>query len=338
LTRERYEQIAVRDRRADGRFFTGVTSTGIVCRPSCPARTPKPGNVVFFDTYGQAVAAGFRPCKRCRPDALAEDVTAARRVAAAILFEAGASELSAAEAKAFRRVLGLTPAAFGRAARTERFRIALQSEGDVLAAVFAAGFASTSRAYDAAPASLGMTPAAYARGGADLVVRVGAAPCSLGFVGVAETDQGVCAVTFADTAEAALAAVRARLSRADLASLDGRQVFLDLVAAAVEEPGLARSIPVDVRQTAFAARVSAALRAIPPGETRTYRQVAEALSQPKAARAVARACAANPAALLIPCHRVIGSDGGLRGYAYGLERKAALLKREAALAKADDAD
>lgn len=325
-----------RDRAMDGRFVGAVTSTGIYCRPSCAARHPKRDNMRFFPDPAAARAAGFRACLRCRPDEVARDV---RAVAAALaLIEAAEAPLSLEQVAAhagyaphhfhrlFKRATGATPAAYARSLRAGRLAAALEGEESVTDAIYAAGYNAPSRAYADAARHMGMTPSAWKDGGRGVTIRHAVLPTALGAMLVAATDRGLVRISF-DEDEGEL---RRRFPHADI--VPGDDHFLALArraAALVDDPAHGdAALPVDVAGTAFQQAVWAALRAIPPGETRTYKQVAAAIGRPGAVRATGTACGDNVLAVLIPCHRVLRSDGGLGGYAYGLERKKALLGRE----------
>lgn len=325
-----------RDRAYDGRFVTGVLSTGIYCRPSCAARHPRRENVRFFAAPAQAEAAGLRACKRCSPKDVARDE---RAVLAAIAAIKGAEEppaladLAAATGyspthfqRVFTRQTGLSPAAYARALREERARIALSGEGSVTGAIYSAGYSAPSRFYDETKGRLGMTASAWADGGKGATIHWAVVDTSLGNMLVAATDKGVCRLSF-DEGEAAL---RTRFPKAEL--VQGGAAFEALLAeviASVEAPaGGFAHIPLDVKGTAFQEACWKALREIPAGETRTYAQIAAEAGNPRAVRAAGSANARNNVAVLIPCHRVIRTGGGLGGYAYGLAIKRELLKRE----------
>lgn len=324
-----------RDRTFDGRFVTGVHSTGIYCRPSCAARHPRRENVSFFASPEAARGAGLRPCLRCRPDEVSRDEQAVER-ALAILGEAEGSVPLDVLAKAtgysathfqrvFKRAVGLSPAAYTRALRSRRAAEALTECASVTEAVYAAGYGAPSRFYAASQERMGMEPSAWRNGGRGVTIRWAVVPTTLGTMLVAATDKGVCRLSFDEGREA----LERRFPHATLE--EGGAEFADLLAeviSAVEQPGDSRVIPLDVQGTAFQEAVWRELRRIPPGETRSYAQIAAAAGQPKAVRAAGSANGANNVAVLIPCHRVIRSDGTLGGYAYGLEIKRELLKRE----------
>lgn len=327
-----------RDRAADGRFVVAVRSTGIYCRPSCPARRPRRDGVDFFATGAQARQAGYRACKRCLPDDERRDrraVDAALRLIARREERLSLEELAGAVGYAphhfqrlFKRLVGVSPAAYGRQLRAGRLERALaQGEESMTGTIYEAGYGTASGAYRDAAERLGMTPRARRAGGAGERIRFAVTPTSLGPMLVAATDRGLCRISF-DEDEAAL---RAHFPQAEIVPPDAAFAALaERVVALVDDPARAAAadLPLDVRGTAFQQAVWAALRAIPPGETRSYTEIAAAAGRPKAVRAAGSACGDNALAVLIPCHRVLRGDGGLGGYAYGLERKKALLARE----------
>ena len=322
-----------RDRRADGRFVVAVRTTGIYCKPSCPARHPRRKNVRFLADGEAARAAGYRACLRCRPDAVARDDAAVAAALAALVD--GPLPLDALAARVgyaphhfhrlFKRATGVTPAAWARGRRAEAAATVLGQESNVTDAIYAAGYSGPSRFYADTGERLGMSPSAWARGGAGVTIRWTLAATSLGPLLIAATDKGLCRVSFDEDA-AALArrfpAATVQPGDAALAELAAR------VVAAVESPERDHRLPLDTQGTAFQEAVWRALRLIPAGETRTYAQLAAAAGNPKAVRAAGSACGANHLAVLIPCHRAQRADGSLGGYAYGLERKRALLDRE----------
>ncbi|MFC3174481.1 bifunctional transcriptional activator/DNA repair enzyme AdaA [Novosphingobium bradum] len=331
---EAWDAVRARDRAFDGRFVTGVLSTGIYCRPSCAARHPARANVRFFADGAAARAAGLRPCRRCLPDQVARDEEAVLAAVAAI--KAGArpvlGQLAAAAGysaghfqRLFTRATGLSPAAYARALAADRAAGALSCEARVTDAIYAAGYSGPSRFYAGAGSRLGMAPSAWNRGGEGVTIRWAVVPTSLGAMLVAATDKGVCRLAFDETGED----LARRFPRALLVvgGADFAQMLGEVVAA-VEVPGTGAAIPLDVRGTAFQEKVWQALRAIPPGETRSYAQLAAAAGHPAAVRAAGSANGANPVAVLIPCHRVIRANGDPGGYAWGEERKRELLERE----------
>lgn len=336
---ERWRIALAKDRRYDGVFVTGVHSTGIYCRPSCPARPPRRENVAFYATPADAETAGLRACLRCRPDqigrdeaAVAKAITMIRDAESSVSLEqlADATGYSPAHfQRLFKRAVGLSPAALARALRVERAREALSDGERVTDALYDAGFGAPSRFYAASAGRLGMTPSAWRDGGRGVTIRWAVVPTTLGAMLTAATDKGVCRLSFDETVED----LRGRFPHADL--VEGGAQFTELlgqVIAAVETPGDSQHIPIDVQGTAFQEAVWRELRRIPPGETRNYAQIAAAIGKPGAVRAAGSANAANAVAVLIPCHRVIRSDGSLGGYAYGADIKQALLRREGAFA------
>lgn len=338
-----WEAVVRRDPRADGRFVTAVVTTGVYCRPTCPARRPKRENVAFYPDPATAEQAGFRPCKRCRPDGLSPREEHAGRIARACRLIEEAEEPPplgrlAADVglsphhfhRLFKAALGVTPRAYAAARRADRVRDGLKGGAGVTEALYDAGFNSGGRFYEAAPALLGMTPAAYKGGGRGEAIRYAVEPCALGWVLVAATARGVCAIRLGDGPGALVDELRDRFPKAELHDAD--PAFGDLVGrvvAFVERPGRGLDLPLDIRGTAFQERVWRALRAIPTGETASYAEIARRVGSPAAVRAVAGACGANPVALAVPCHRVVRSGGGLGGYRWGTERKRELLRREA---------
>ncbi len=332
---EAWQAVLRRDRAFDGRFVTGVLSTGIYCRPSCPARHPHRANVRFFTNGDGARDAGLRPCLRCSPDDVSRDERAVLAAIAAIRAAEQSLALGGLAAdcgyspahfqRVFKRAVGLSPAAFARALRHERAQDALSAGERVTDAIYDAGFSTPSRFYAQAGERLGMMPSAWRDGGRGAIIRWAVVPTSLGPMLVAATDRGVCRLAFGE-GEADLAR---RFPAATL--IAGGEAFAGLltqVIAAVERPGDSRHIPLDVQGTAFQQAVWGQLQTIPPGETRSYAQIAAAAGSPGAVRAAGSANGANPVAVLVPCHRVIRSDGSHGGYAYGLEIKAELLRRE----------
>ncbi|MBU7581083.1 MAG: methylated-DNA--[protein]-cysteine S-methyltransferase [Porphyrobacter sp.] len=331
----RWQAMLAKDRRFDGAFVTGVHSTGIYCRPSCPARAPLRRNVRFYDTPQAAREAGLRPCKRCSPDTLSAEEACVLAAIAAIRENgvmtldqlAGLTGYTATHfQRLFKRTTGLSPAAYARACREQRAKDALSRGLRVTEAVAAAGYGGSEQFYAETKGRLGMKPSDWSRGGAGRLIHWAVLPTSLGPMLVAATDKGVCCLAFAQ-GEAELAA---RFPQAQLgpAGDDFRDLFAQGLAA-VEQPGPGNAaIPLDVHGTAFQSRVWEELRRIPHGQTRSYGELAAMLGNPKASRAVGGANGANNIAVLIPCHRVIAADGSLGGYAYGLEIKAELLRRE----------
>lgn len=333
---EAWQAVLERDRAFDGRFVTGVLTTGIYCRPSCAARHPARGNVRFFADGAAARAAGLRPCKRCSPDDVSRDERAVLAAVAAIKAAEQPLALAALAGEAgyspshfqrvFARHTGMSPAAYARALMAERAAQALSEEGSVTEAIYAAGYSGPSRFYEANEGRLGMTPSAWVNGGKGTAIHWAVVETTLGAMLVAATDKGVCRLSFNEGREA----LEARFPQAKL--IEGGTAFAALlrqVVDAVEAPGDFGHIPLDVKGTAFQEAVWRELRRIPPGETRTYAELAAAVGKPRAVRAAGSANGANNVAVLIPCHRVIRTGGGLGGYAYGLEIKRKLLEKEA---------
>ncbi|HZF46389.1 MAG TPA: methylated-DNA--[protein]-cysteine S-methyltransferase [Sphingomonadaceae bacterium] len=326
---------AERDRSQDGRFVVAVTSTGIYCRPSCPARRPLPENTLFYADEASAEAAGFRPCKRCKPDEAARDGQAVMAAIAAIRAAPTSPTLEQLGAltgyspthfqRVFKRLTGMSPASYTRALRDARAREALSGSGSVTAAIYDAGYEAPSRFYDGMKGRLGMAPSAWVKGGAGVTIRWAVVETTLAPMLVAATDKGVCRLSFHEDVEA----LRAIFPAAEL--IEGGEDFAALLAqvvAAVESPGTGGEIPLDVKGTAFQEAVWRELRKIPPGETQSYAEIAAAAGNPKAVRAAGGANGANNVAVLIPCHRVVRGDGSIGGYAYGTAIKEALLARE----------
>jgi AraC family transcriptional regulator of adaptative response/methylated-DNA-[protein]-cysteine methyltransferase len=340
----RWEAVQRRDRGADGAFWYSVRTTGVYCRPSCAARLPRRENVAFHGSPAAAEKAGFRPCRRCRPTeaALAERQAAAVAKACRLIERADEMPSLAVLAKAagmsrfhfhrvFKSVTGVTPKAYATAQRTRRVRDALTERGSVTAAIYDAGFNSSGRFYAAAPGVLGMTPRDFRAGGTGAAIRFAVGQCSLGAILVAATHKGICAITLGDDPDALVRDLEDRFPKAQL--IGGDKEFEQLVARVVglvETPGQDFDLPLDMRGTAFQQRVWQALRKIPAGTTATYTEIAKRIGRPRAVRAVAAACAGNPLAIAIPCHRVVRLDGDLAGYRWGVERKRALLAKEKA--------
>lgn len=326
---------AARDRAYDGRFVVAVRTTGIYCKPSCPARHPRRENVLFYADGAVARAAGYRACLRCKPDEIGRDRIAVARAVALIEAAEEAMSLDALAAavgyaphhfhRLFKRATGVTPAAYARGLKARAVAEALKQEANVTDAIYEAGYSAPSRFYEGGARRLGMSPSVWARGGAGVTIRWAVADTSLGPLLVAATDKGLCRVSF-DEDEAAL---RARFPKAEI--VPGGSALAELAArvvAQVESPERDQNLPLDVRGTAFQEAVWQALRQTPPGETRTYADLAAAAGNPRAVRAAGTACGANPVAVIVPCHRAQRSDGGIGGYAYGLDRKRVLRHRE----------
>jgi AraC family transcriptional regulator of adaptative response/methylated-DNA-[protein]-cysteine methyltransferase len=327
--------VLARDRSADGRFVTGVLTTGIYCRPSCAARHPKRENVRFFASGGEAAAAGLRPCLRCRPDEVPRE-SAALAEAFRLIGEAEAAPtLDALAARVgyspfhfhrlFKRATGVTPAAYARARRARSMSMSLETHGRVTDAIYESGYSGPARFYADAKDRLGMTPTRWRQGGRGETIAWATAQTSLGTMLLAATDRGICRLSF-DEGEAEL---RRRFPQARIEEGgEGMAQLLARAVAAVDSPERPHDLPLDVRGTAFQEAVWRELSRIPAGETLSYAALAARAGRPEAVRAAGTACGANPVAILIPCHRARRGDGSPAGYAYGLERKAALVERE----------
>jgi AraC family transcriptional regulator of adaptative response/methylated-DNA-[protein]-cysteine methyltransferase len=339
----RWAQLLARDSSADGRFFYSVETTGVYCKPSCAARAPRPEHVVFHSDGPTAERAGFRPCKRCRP--AGPSLEQERRAIVAELcrmIDDAESPPSLAELavhaglsphhlhRIFKAVTGTTPRAYAAERRAERLRVALEDGASVTEAIYSAGFGSSGRFYAASSRVLGMKASDYRGGGKNHRIRFAVGQCSLGAILVAASEQGVCAILLADAPEELIVDLEQRFPHAELVGGDAEfEGWVASVVGLVEAPGGSLALPLDLRGTLFQQRVWRALTQIPVGQTTTYTELAERIGTPAAVRAVARACAQNPLAVAIPCHRVVRKDGDLAGYRWGIERKRALLEREA---------
>jgi AraC family transcriptional regulator, regulatory protein of adaptative response / methylated-DNA-[protein]-cysteine methyltransferase len=340
---KRYWQATLhRDPRADGWFFFAVRSTHIYCRPSCPARRPLRRNTLFFRTPQDAEKEGFRPCQRCRPKQQNSSIALVQRVSAllastedeSLRLTSLSAQVNSSPAKlrrAFRRATGLSPKEFQQAFRLRRFKQMLRDGSSVTDALYACGFGSSSRLYERANAHLGMTPASYRKGGAGMEIKYTVANTSLGKVLMGATERGVSAVYLGENEKALVDELRKEYANAEIVrAADGHESWLKEIVRRVEGNAPSEELPLDVQATAFQRRVWQELQKIPRGTTRTYTQVAKSLGKPRSVRAVARACATNPVSIVVPCHRVIRTDGTLAGYRWGLSRKEKLLEREAA--------
>ncbi|HVV42747.1 MAG TPA: bifunctional DNA-binding transcriptional regulator/O6-methylguanine-DNA methyltransferase Ada [Nitrobacter sp.] len=340
---QRYAAIRRHDPAAEGAFFTCVKTTGIYCQPTCTARLPKRENVRFAATRAEAEALGFRACKRCRPDLPPAADRKATAVAAAVRLIEGSEEmpsladLAAASGmspfhfhRSFKAATGVTPRAYAAQRRSERVRGELVRRETVTEAIYGAGFNSNGRFYARSTEMLGMTPKRFRAGGAGETIRFALGQCSLGGLLVAATEKGIASIMLGDDPDALLRELQDRFPKARLVGGDAAfEQWVAKVVGLVEAPQVGLDLPLDIRGTAFQQRVWEALRKIPAGSTATYAEIAEAIGAPKAVRAVAQACGANPVAVAIPCHRVVRSDGALSGYHWGVARKRALLDREA---------
>jgi AraC family transcriptional regulator, regulatory protein of adaptative response / methylated-DNA-[protein]-cysteine methyltransferase len=338
----RWGAVVARDRACDGAFYYSVKTTGVYCRPSCGARLARPQNVRFHATCAEAEHAGFRPCKRCKPDQKPLIEQHAAKVADICrLIEAAETAPSLPQLaeraglsvyhfhRVFKSATGLTPKAYAAAERAQRVRKELGRGESVTAAIFDAGYNSNGRFYEKSSEVLGMTPSRFRAGGANTAIRFAIGECTLGSILVAASERGVCAILLGDDPDALARDLQDRFPRADL--IGGDRAFERLVARVVgfiEAPRLGLDLPLDVRGTAFQQRVWQALGKIPVGKTASYTEIAKRMGAPRAVRAVAQACAANPLAVAIPCHRVVRNDGALSGYRWGVARKRALLERE----------
>jgi len=337
----RWAAVSRRDKAADGAFFYSVRTTGVYCRPSCAARLPRRENVAFHTSREAAERAGFRPCRRCRPDE-APGAQQAEAVARACRLIESADEPPTLEQLAeaaglspyhfhrvFKAATGLTPRAYAAAHRNRKVRDELPRSASVTEAIYGAGFGSNGRFYASAGEVLGMAPQAFRSGGRGTTIRFAVGQCSLGAILVAATGKGLCAILMDDEPDALVRDLQDRFPHAELVGGDADfERWVAQVVGFVEAPQLGLDLPLDVRGTAFQQRVWQALREIPPGSTASYAEIAERIGQPQAVRAVAQACAANALAVAIPCHRVVRRDGGLSGYRWGVERKRTLLERE----------
>jgi AraC family transcriptional regulator of adaptative response/methylated-DNA-[protein]-cysteine methyltransferase len=338
----RWAAVRARDPAADGSFYYSVRTTGVYCRPSCKSRPARRENVRFHATRKDAEEAGFRPCKRCRPDRPSQAERQAAVVAAACRRIENSetvptlTELAADTGwspgyfqRLFKAVAGVTPKEYAAALRAGRVRAGLERGHAVTDAIVAAGYGSGSRFYETANQRLGMTPSRYRAGGLGVAIRFAIAESTLGSVLVAATDRGICAIMLGDDGRTLARELKARFPHATVSEGDRRFAQLvGRVVSLVEKPGVTVELPLDIRGTAFQQRVWKTLRDIPVGATASYAEIATRIGSPGAARAVAGACAANPLAVVIPCHRVVRSDGSLSGYRWGVERKRTLLARE----------
>jgi AraC family transcriptional regulator, regulatory protein of adaptative response / methylated-DNA-[protein]-cysteine methyltransferase len=340
----RWVRVLARDRTADGKFWYSVVTTGVYCRPSCPSRTANPKNVQLHDTLADAKATGFRPCKRCHPDGLSIDAENAALVARACrLIEQSEEEPSLnmlAEVvgrsasyfhRSFKTVTGLTPKVYAAAHRASKVRNGLASGSSVTEAIYDAGYNSSGRFYEKSTDMLGMTPTQFKAGGANEEIRFALGQTSLGAILVASSKRGVASILLGNDPDALLRQLQDRFPKAKLIGADrDYEALVARVVGFIEAPQIGLNLPLDVRGTAFQRRVWQALQEIPVGQTASYAEIAQRIGSPKAIRAVAGACAANNLAVVIPCHRVVRNDGALSGYAWGVERKKALLDREGA--------
>ena len=341
----RWAAVRQRDAGADGVFWYSVRSTGVYCRPSCGARPALRKNVAFHDSREAAEQAGFRPCMRCKPEQppLAERQAAIVAQACRLIDEADAETALDLDSLAtavgvsrfhfhrmFKAVTGITPKAYANAQRARRMQAGLAQQATVTDAMYAAGYNSSGRFYAQSPSVLGMTPTAFRAGGHGARIRFAIGACSLGAILVASTEQGICAILIDDDPDLLVRDLQDRFPKAELIGAEPEyEQVVSRVVGLVERPELGLDLPLDVRGTAFQQRVWQVLREIPAGRTVSYAELAQLVGSPKGARAVAGACAANALAVAIPCHRVVRNDGSISGYRWGVDRKAALLDREA---------
>ena len=339
----RWEALVHRISEADGLFVCGVLTTGIYCRPSCPSRLPNRGNVRFFDAWWQAEQAGFRPCKRCTPQLFNKPETSVKAIIQACKMieesEHPPSLRQLAEAvrlspyyfhRLFKKIVGVTPKQYATQKKVERVRGNLQQGSTITEAIYDAGYEAGSRFYETSTASLGMNPSIYQHGGRGVSIRYSIVQSYLGWVLVGATEKGICKIDFGNTPEILQSNLRADFPQAEVHDNDPTfDAIVAKVLALLEAPGQGLELPLDIQGTAFQRRVWLALQDIPSGSTASYAEIAARIGNPKAARAVAQACASNHLAVAVPCHRVVCSNGDLGGYRWGIDRKRAILEREA---------
>lgn len=339
-----WEAVAARDRSQDGVFYYAVLTTGVYCRPSCPARRPHRENIVFFQARDAAERAGFRPCKRCKPegaeasDPKAQLVEKICRYIDTHLDEAVTLEMLGRALgmspfylqRTFKALTGITPRAYAASRRLDSLKVGLREGHSVTRSLYDAGYGSSSRLYERASAQLGMTPSRYRKQGAGVTIRYAIAPSPIGQMLLAATERGICSIQFADSSAALERELRAEYPQAEIVLSDGKLAEQIQAVCEIIQGNSTGPLPLDIQATAFQRRVWEELKAIPRGATKSYSKIAADIGHPKAARAVARACAANPVAVVIPCHRVVREDGAMGGYRWGLDRKEKLLALEAA--------
>lgn len=334
----RWDAVLASDIDADGKFLHAVKTTGVYCRPSCRSRPPRPENIVFFESAAEAARAGYRPCKRCTPDRIspAERIASACRLIEAsekapqltqLVEQAGMSRFNFH--RLFKEMVGTTPRQYAITCRDRRVRSGLSKGQRVTEAVFDAGYESSGHFYTSASRSLGMPPKSYHNQGVDQVIRFAIGETTFGAILVAGTERGICAITIGDEPDILVRELQDRFARAELIGDDAEfEAYVARVVGFVEAPAAGLELPLDIQGTVFQQRVWRALQQIPCGETASYAEIAQRIGSPKAARAVARACASNPLAVAIPCHRVVRTDGELSGYRWGIARKRDLLHRD----------
>jgi AraC family transcriptional regulator of adaptative response/methylated-DNA-[protein]-cysteine methyltransferase len=334
-----WHQVIARDARQDGRFVFAVRTTGIYCRPSCPSRRPRRESVEFFANTQDAERAGYRACLRCKPTQVSEQARHVLRARQMLDNAEGTLTLAALSKgvglspfhlqRLFKRATGLTPREYQSARRVQKIKSELRKGDNVTTALYDAGFTSPSRLYENANQQLGMTPGTYRRGGAGMSITFAIVPSPLGRILIAATDRGLCAVRFAESATELERELQTEFPAAALQRDDqALRRYVEPLLASLRGENTTVDLPLDLRATAFQKKVWEALQHIPRGETRSYTDIAREIGEPNAVRAVARACASNPVALAVPCHRVVRSDGDLAGYRWGVERKRKLLKAE----------
>ncbi|MDE0333288.1 MAG: bifunctional DNA-binding transcriptional regulator/O6-methylguanine-DNA methyltransferase Ada [Nitrospinae bacterium] len=338
----RWEAILNRDEKSDGRFVYAVRSTGIYCRPSCASRKPRKNNVLIFEFPEMAESRGFRPCLRCAPQDAGYDPRLEKvRKAVRYIEEHADENPTLAELgqcvglsphhlqRTFKKVLGVSPRQYLESIKAHKYKDLLKNGRDLAGAGYEAGYGSSRGVYEGASRYLGMTPATYKKGGEGVTIRYGISTCRLGRLLVAATDKGVCRVSIGERVGELVADLKNEYPHSNLIRSDGElKGYLNIVARLASGGSSPESLPLDVRASAFQCRVWERLKSIPPGKTMTYKEIAEDLGLPKGARAVGSACAKNPVALLVPCHRAVRGDGGLAGYRWGVERKRKLLELE----------
>ncbi len=339
---QKWAWVLARDIKADGKFVYAVKSTGVFCRPSCPSRRPLRDNVEFFNSPAQAREAGYRPCRRCvpqEPNAQVQKVEAACRyidenLDATLSLTVISKHVAISPfhfQRLFKKVLGISPRQYQQARRAGKFRQALLTEKRVTDAIYEAGYSSSSRAYEKIPAQLGMTPSAFRRKGEGVAIQYTILSTELGKLLVATTERGICSVRFGENDAALLRELKEDFGASEIVrDPEKLEPIVLQVKQLLHGQAAALNIPLDLRGTAFQQMVWEELRRIPAGQTRSYTEIANTLGRPKAVRAVANACASNPVALVVPCHRVVQKSGSLAGYRWGVKRKAALLEKEAA--------
>ena len=339
----RWASLISRDASADGEFYYSVKTTGVYCRPSCAARLARPENVQFHLRCEDAEKAGFRACKRCKPDQAGITDRTAKKIAKACRLIERSEDVPSLQKiagdvgmstfhfhRTFKSVTGLTPTEYAAAHRSKRVRAWLQRSNTVTDAIYNAGFNSSGRFYENSNQVLGMTPSKFREGGTDIDIFFAIGECSLGSILVAQSEKGVCSILIGDDPQLLLRDLQDRFPKANLIGDESDyQELIAKIVALIETPCVGLGLPLDIRGTAFQQRVWKALQQIPPGSTATYSQIAAKIGMPKAVRAVAQACSGNALAVAIPCHRVIRNDGSLSGYRWGVERKRVLLEREA---------